>query len=193
MSSSLRAPPSSISWMAPRPGGIRCLLIWCWRTDGCRPNSGGGCMGCRHGIQVSAPSRNQQSHSGEEKLQTRRHADGTVAGYEQASASLARGGIVRRDPVAHVHPLVREHPVTGEKALYVNSQCELLCRDECVQKQDRLTKEHSHSLDRRLQKRGVGPPAQLPIQPHCDFAGLPSARTLGARNGCRMGCKYPIY
>src|SRR5690606_30323551 len=41
---------------------------------------------------------------------------------EQADASLNREGIVRRAPVAHVHPIVRKHPVTGEKAIYVNPQ-----------------------------------------------------------------------
>ncbi|KAI0456495.1 hypothetical protein F5B21DRAFT_153976 [Xylaria acuta] len=48
--------------------------------------------------------------------------EATHSGVEQVAVAHSRGSINRREPVTNVHPIVRTHPATGEKALYVNPQ-----------------------------------------------------------------------
>lgn len=102
------------------------------------------------------------------------------SGVEQVEASRAKGSIVRREPVQHVHPIVRTHPVTGEKALYVNQQCKLWRSDEKLA----LTMS-SHAIDRRLQEGRVRLPAQVSLRSHRLWRRFSGACKVGGRDcGC---------
>ncbi|CAN6620628.1 alpha-ketoglutarate-dependent sulfonate dioxygenase [Trichomonascus vanleenenianus] len=55
--------------------------------------------------------------------QLRQYLEGLTAlhsAHEQANDSLKFGNPVRRDPILTEHPLVRTHPVTGYKSVFVN-------------------------------------------------------------------------
>jgi sulfonate dioxygenase len=41
------------------------------------------------------------------------------SGKEQAAGAAAEGYTVRRQDIEHIHPIIRTHPVTGWKALFV--------------------------------------------------------------------------
>lgn len=52
--------------------------------------------------------------------------------FEQMESSRTMGGTVRREPVASEHPIVRTHPATGEKALFISPQCKLFPKSRVI-------------------------------------------------------------
>lgn len=104
---------SSVAWHSDvsyeeQPPGTTFLYIF----D--KPKSGGDTLFTN---QVEAYNRLS--------LEFKRRLHGLKAvhsGIEQAAVSKGKGSICRREPVVNEHPIVRTHPATGEKALYVNPQ-----------------------------------------------------------------------
>lgn len=107
---------SSVSWHSDvsyeaQPPGITFLTIF----D--TPEVGGDTL---FASQVDAYERLSEA------LKERLHGLKAVhSGFEQAQFSRDRDGVVRREPVKNEHPIVRTHPATGEKALYINPGCKL--------------------------------------------------------------------
>jgi sulfonate dioxygenase len=109
---------SSVAWHSDvsyeqQPPGTTFLYI----LD--KPETGGDTLFCN-----AAEAYNRLSPLFQERLHGLK---ATHSGIEQVAVANARGSINRREPVTNTHPLIRTHPATGEKALYVNPQCELLC------------------------------------------------------------------
>ena len=45
------------------------------------------------------------------------HTSEKMIGFARANK-----GLIRKEPVTNIHPLVRVHPVTGEKAIFLNGE-----------------------------------------------------------------------
>lgn len=105
---------SSVSWHSDvsyelQPPGTTFLYIF----D--KPESGGDTM-----FADTVEAYNRLSPLFRERLHGLKAVHSAI---EQANRSTSRGGIKRREPVTNPHPIIRTHPVTGEKAVYVNPQC----------------------------------------------------------------------
>ncbi|GAA6038161.1 hypothetical protein JCM8097_005771 [Rhodosporidiobolus ruineniae] len=91
-----------------QPPGLTTLFLYS------TPPSGGDTL-----FIDTAEAYNRLSPSFREYLET---LEAVHSGFEQAARSVALHGAdtIKRQPVKHVHPLVRTHPVTKRKVLYVN-------------------------------------------------------------------------
>ncbi|KAI1336603.1 TauD-domain-containing protein [Xylariaceae sp. FL0016] len=104
---------SSVAWHSDvsyeqQPPGTTFLYI----LD--KPETGGDTLFCN-----AAEAYNRLSPLFQERLHG---LQATHSGIEQVAAAVAGGSIKRREPCYNAHPIVRTHPATGEKALYVNPQ-----------------------------------------------------------------------
>ena len=111
---------SSVAWHSDvtyekQPPGTTFLYVFDTPTDADGKASGGDTAYADLATaydRLSAPFRNRL-----EGLRA------THSAVEQANYASVRGGVVRRLPIVTEHPVVRTHPVTGRKSLYVNAQC----------------------------------------------------------------------
>ncbi|KAF5354161.1 hypothetical protein D9756_007140 [Leucocoprinus leucothites] len=96
---------SDVSYEKQPPG-----TTWFWILD--QPSVGGDTL-----FLSQVEAYNRLSPEFRKRLEGLRAVHSAV---DQADYSRKVGGPVRREPVETEHPLVRVHPVTGEKALYLN-------------------------------------------------------------------------
>ncbi|KAL9709560.1 hypothetical protein Ac2012v2_007299 [Leucoagaricus gongylophorus] len=96
---------SDVSYEKQPPG-----TTWFWILD--QPSVGGDTL-----FLSQVEAYNRLSPEFRRRLEGLRAVHSAV---EQADYSRKLGGPLRREPVETEHPLVRVHPVTGEKALYIN-------------------------------------------------------------------------
>lgn len=109
---------------------------------------------------------------------------------EQANNSLGRGGIKRREPVINEHPIIRTHPATGEKAIYVNPQCMFfLCPLSLPVSPLRTGSKKclSHPQHCRPETRRVRRAAQVPVRPPGLRRRLPGTRQVGGAHRRGLG------
>ena len=114
------------------------------------------------------------------------------SGIEQADNARNKGSVVRRQPVTSVHPIIRTHPITGEKAIYVNPQCKgplsrivdtalvvlnimLMC---------------SHSTYHWVQERRKRHLTQIPVRSYCIWRGFPGQSEVDGEISCGLGCEF---
>ena len=104
--SSHRAPRSSMSLTRPIKAETRFSQVKLKRIIVSRQNFKGVFMDLLRCTQVRHPPNPSFKKQRKEILTSI-----CVLGHEQAENSRIRGSIVRREPVASIHPLVRTHPV----------------------------------------------------------------------------------
>lgn len=90
--------------------------------------------------------------------------------------------VMRRQQLEAVHPVVRLHPVTGEKALCTFESLSCASVLTSIRRQPSV-----HQAHRRLRSRGIRLPPRLPVRPHCEASRLPMSSPLRSWDSARLG------